>query len=63
MISKVSNLVKGEQTKETSDFLYLGKSLRIYLNFNLTHIMIIMQAKFNINVTFSAKARQQNIFQ
>lgn len=62
MISKVSNLVK-EQTKETSDFPYLGKCLRIYLNFNLTHIMRIMQDEFNINVRFSAKARQQNIFQ
>ena len=40
----------------TFDFSYLGKSLRIYLHFNLIHIIIIMQDKFSINVTFLAKA-------
>lgn len=49
-------MIKGEPAKETSDFLYLGKSSRNYLHSNLTYIIIIMQDKFNINVTFLAKA-------
>lgn len=53
-------MVKGEPTKETSDFLYLGKSSRNYLHSNLTYIIIIMQDKFNINVTFLAKAAKHS---
>ena len=49
-------MVKREPTKETCDFVYLGKSSRNYLNSNLTYIIIIMQDKFNIDVTFLAKA-------